>query len=277
MFNRSSTKLSYLLLCSLPLLLVVGLCYGLSTQPLTPAKLGDYSHYQCATGASHTGQTFRVLTVTVVNSIDLANRLCASSEMRAHYDSVDIAWHTRGFITAQDVVEQHYDLFLYRSYQLAGLVSDFERYYRPVMVSQPYSVYWLSRTETPELTQAYFANKRIGLLSDFYSQSFYLLPSSSLRSANIRLDESQKKLYHDLDALFYAFKTGEVDLITSPDLSLFADKTGPLFKLEIAEQAPPFSWFLRREKAASGLSCAVYQSLAASIDWMRGSADPECN
>ena len=279
MFNRRPSQLIYYLLCTLPLCLAVGLSYGLSRQQLAPAIASDYSNYQCTTGASHAGQTFRILTLTVMDSVELANRLCASPEVQARYERVEIVWHTRGFITARDIVEQNYDLFLNRPYLVAGLVPDYERYYRPIITSAPYSVYWISRTSKPALTQTYFADKRVGMLDDFYSQSFYLLPSSSLRSANIHLNDAQKILFHDLSALYSAFEAGAVDLITSPDLGAFSNKINPLFNLEIAEQAPPISWFIRRDAGASSLLCAVQEVLSNSISWMRAARsdiEPEC-
>ena len=268
MFIRRPTKLLYYLLCALPLCLAVGICYALSSQPLAPAMASDYSNYQCTTGANHSGKTFRILTLTVMDAVAVANSLCESPEVQAHFDSVDIIWHTRGFITAQDIVEQKYDLFLNRPYLVAGLVPDYERYYRPLMTSNPYSVYWLSKVSKPELTQAYFADKSVGLMDDFYSQSFFLLPSGSLREANIQLKDEQKKLFHDLSSLYSAFEAGEVDVITSPDLGAFSDKISPLYNLAIAEQAPPISWFIRREPASEALHCAVHGVLSRTIKWM---------
>ncbi len=269
MFNRRPSKLVYCLLCMLPLCFAVSLSYALSRQQLAPAVTSDYSNYQCTTGTHHTDKAFRILTLTVMDSVALANRLCAAPEVQADYARVEIIWHTRGFISARDIVEQHYDLFLNRPYLVAGLVPDYERYYRPLLTSAPYSVYWLARTSKPELTQAYFADKRVGLLDDFYSQSFFLLPSGSLRAANIQLHDDQKILFHDLSSLYSAFEAGAIDVITSPDLGAFSDKIDPLYNLEIAEQAPPISWFIRREAGSSKLHCAVQKILSNSINWMR--------
>ena len=268
MLNHHPTKLLYLLLCALPLCLAVSISYGVSRQQLAPAMASDYSNYQCTTG-SNRPETFRILTLTVMDSVELANRLCAAPDMQAHYGQVEIVWHTRGFITARDIVEQHYDLFLNRPYLVAGLVPDYERYYRPIITSAPYSVYWLSRTSKPELTPAYFADKRVGLLDDFYSQSFFLLPSGSLRSANIQLNDAQKVLFHDLNSLYSAFETGDVDLITSPDIGSFGNRIDPLYNLAIEEQAPPISWFIRRDAGSSALHCTVQNIISNTINWMR--------
>lgn len=268
MFNHRPTKLLYLLLCALPLCIAVSIGYGVSRQQLAPAMASDYSNYQCTTG-SNRPETFRILTLTVMDSVELANRLCAAPAMQTHYGQVEIVWHTRGFITARDIVEQDYDLFLNRPYLVAGLVPDYERYYRPIITSAPYSVYWLSRTSKPELTPTYFANKRVGLLDDFYSQSFFLLPSGSLRSANIHLNDAQKVLFHDLNSLYSAFEAGEVDLITSPDIGSFDNRIDPLYNLAIEEQAPPISWFIRRDAGSSQLHCTVQNIISNTINWMR--------
>ena len=269
MFNRRPTTLFYYLLCALPLCLAVSLSYALSRQTLAPAVASDYSNYECTTGAAQGGRVFRVLTLTVMDSVELANKLCAAPDVQAHFSGVEIVWHTRGFISARDIVEQRYDLFLNRPYLVAGLVPDYERYYRPLLTSSPYSVYWISRTSKPELTQAYFADKRVGLLDDFYSQSFFLLPSGALSAANIQLKDEQKILFHDLSSLYTAFEKGAVDVITSPDLGAFSDKINPLFNLEIAEQAPPISWFIRREAGSTELHCAVQEILSSTVNWMR--------
>ena len=268
MFSRRPPKLLFYLLCMLPLCLAVSISYGLSRQQLVPEITSDYSNYRCSTGTHHPA-TFRVLTLTVMDSVELANRLCATPQVQAQYGMVEIVWHTRGFITARDIVEQNYDLFLNRPYLVAGLVPDYERYYRPIITSAPYSVYWISRTSKPELTQAYFAGKRVGLLDDFYSQSFFLLPSGSLRAANIQLNDDQKHLYHDLSSLYNAFENGAVDLITSPDLGAFSSKIDPLYNLAIEEQAPPISWFIRRDAGTGELHCAVQGVISNTINWMR--------
>ncbi len=276
MFSRPPTKLIYCLLCAVPVCLALGMSYALSRQPLVPTTTSDYSNYQCTTGASHSkgsashsGNSFRVLSLTVMDAVELANSLCASPEVQAHYAQVDIFWHTRGFITARDIIEQSYDLFLNRPYLVAGLVPDYTRYYHPIITSTPYSVYWLSKTSKPELTQTYFAGKRVGLLDDFYSQSFFLLPSGALRAANIHLADGQKKLFHDLGSLYTAFEAGDVDVITSPDLGEFSERISPLYSLEIAEQAPPISWFIRHDAGSTELRCAVQKILSTSINWMR--------
>lgn len=241
------------------LLSATGASYWLSTQRVDSFKLSDYTSYSCPTNSRVTSRSLRILSLSSIKAIEMANAFCAQPQIRKHYSEVVISWRPRGYLTAQDIVEQKYDLFLNRSYLMLGLVPDFYSYYTALYDTPGYAVYWVSKTSQPELTPAYFADKSVGFLEDFYSQSFFLLPSNSLMDADITLREEQKKFYPNLKALYQAFTAGEVDLITAPDIqSLGIDQP---FHLKIARDAPSVTWFIKKSDVSTEIGCAMMDAL----------------
>jgi hypothetical protein len=218
-----------------------------SRQPLATPAFADYASYECRTisnSSENSGPTFRALTASSQKAVELADALCAAPTIGNHYARVVVEWRPRGYLSARHVVEQQYELFLDRRYHILGLVPDFRQYYSPLLDLPSYPVYWVSRTSTPELTQNYFANKTVGLLTDFYSQSFYLLPMKSLQEAGLNLEESQMRFYSDISTLYSAFADGEVDLITSPDIKSWRVDSDKAHRLLIDDAATPHTWFI---------------------------------
>lgn len=233
----------------------------LARQPVQPLHLNDYTSYQCTASGRADQPVLQVLSLSSFKALDLANRLCAMSDVRDAFQAVAISWRKRGTLTAQDIIEQHYDLFLNRRYLVHGLVPEFERFYATLYDTPAYDVYWVAKNSQPELTREWFSDKTLGLSEDFYSQSLYLLPSSALLQAGIHLREEQKRFYRDISTLHNALQTGEVDVITTPDIGHWMSTLKPAYSLKLPVTAPAASWFIAKNERLKGLHCHLEQAL----------------
>ncbi len=244
------------------ILFIAFVSVSLVRQPLAPISLGDYASEFCETqSAAQNDATFQVLSLTSSYAQLFAQTLCDSPLVAQHFGSVKVTWRPRGFLTAQHIIEQDYHLIWNRDYLVHGLVPEFDDFYSAVAETVSYPVFWVGKKERPQLTQTYFANKRVGLLDDSYSQSFFQLPQQTLREAGIVLNDDQRRLYPSLQALYTAFNSGEVDIITSPGLQLWGLDANDAHTLALPHHSPPVTWYLSRPMADSPLLCEVVRAL----------------
>lgn len=238
----------------------IGGSLATSRVSLAEVQFADYASYQCAAGNAQL-PVLRVLTLSSFKAVDLAEALCEQNKVRARFSKVTVSWRKRGSLTAQDIVDQHYDLFLNRRYLVRGLVPELQQYYTVLFDTPTYDVYWVAKHSQPALTAEYFADKVVGLSEDFYSQSFFLLPSNELVKAGIHLRDEQKRFYPDVAALYNALQTGEVDVITNPDIGHWMAALEPTFRLKISEQAPSATWFIKKSTPLTDMHCELTQAL----------------
>ncbi|KJS09326.1 MAG: hypothetical protein VR73_02460 [Gammaproteobacteria bacterium BRH_c0] len=254
-----SNRVIYVVLLSLVICLVLTASCWLARQPFvtlndTDIQLGDYSHYRCQTGRD-SGPVFRMLTLTSTEAMAMADRLCRAPTISRVFSAVEISWRPRGFLTARLIVDEAYDYFWNREHLVQGMVPDFHNYYRPLLDTPVYALYWLSLHSQPQLSREYFADKTVGFLQDAHSQTFFLQPFNALKEAGITLRESQKRFYPDINALYQAFASGAVDLISAtPGI---ADELGitEYYSLLLADDVPSGRWFLRQRWFGSGVEC----------------------
>lgn len=238
---------------SILLVLVIAGASGRQTVVLPP--LEGVTSYQCATGGDGSG-VFRVLTLTFDGASDLAEGLCASPGVASAFSRVLVTWRSRDHLQASHIVNEEYDYFWSREHLLLGLVPDVQRYYRPLLQTPGYSIYWLSRVGPVLLETAFFADKRVGLLEDSHSQTFYVQPFLALKQAGIELLPDQKRFFPDVTLLRRALDEGLVDVI--PAAALPGGPAGERFSRTL--MVPGMSsgeWYLRTRYFDGGLECAL--------------------
>lgn len=216
----------------------------LAMQSRVEVSLGDYSRYQCLTGRA-SGPEFRVLTLTSVDAMAMADRLCASPAFSSRFSAISISWRPRQFLSAQHIVDESFDFFWNRQHLVEGMVPEANNYYRPLLHTPSYALYWISHDQDLRLQGTYFADKTVGLLQDTRSQTFFLQPFKALKSAGIELRDEQKRFYPDMEALFQGFASGEVDVITGIPRLMDRYGVNSYHSLLLAEQVPSGSWFVR--------------------------------
>lgn len=225
-------------------------------------RLGDYDEYRCGTGSISTAAgTLSILTATSSNAKALADKLCAAPTISHHYDAVRISWKPRALLTAQQLLEEEYDLIWSREHYLLGLVPDLAAYYDTLMRYENYSVYWVSKESTPILSAAYFSDKKVGLLKDERSHTHYQLPLRSMKAAGLNARAENVQHYDDIAALYSDFASGELDLISAGKM-FDTQITQPLQHTLIDDHATAATFFVRRAITDDKILCALTSALA---------------
>ncbi|WP_148864510.1 hypothetical protein [Marinobacter fonticola] len=276
------SKSIHTVLVVLVLLAALVTVVALSWTRIETLPLGPLFTYRCNTLTEQAGgDTFRVLTTTNYYAQALADQLCRSPGLAVRFEAVEISWQPRGQLTTRELTDQHFDLLWNRERVLKGLLANYEAYYATLQQTPDYSVYWLSNRDKPELSQAYFEGKRIGLLQDSQSQSSFQLPMGQLKAADIRLQDRQLHFFTDRVALYRAFSQGEIDVISG--LKWVGEReVPPEQRLVIAENRPTGAWFVSRQVLDAGLRCELAESMTvlkplyAHIDPAFETRFPEC-
>lgn len=224
-------------------------------------KLAHFAQYQCQTNASSAAKSkLSILTFTNYFAQEWADDLCRNSLLSEHFSQVLVSWQPRGELTAQDLIEQKFDLLWSRDYVLAGLLPDYADFYRVHSQPPAYSIYWLSQHDKPILSQAYFANKQVGLLRDQHSKSGYQLPLAQLKQAGIELSAEQLIYFEDRRRLQQAFLQQDIDLMPGMRWQNEGQSVTKNHRLLIAANQTSGAWYIRNNMT-SDVSCEIEQSM----------------
>lgn len=250
----------YLILAALAALPVLA-TLALSRQSFSDIALQDYLSYRCDIPDSGAEGPFRVLTLTSSYAIALADRLCSSASIKARYSRVEISWHPRSYLQPQDILENRFELIWNRRHVVEGLVPEVYQYYQPIMDSPRYTLFWASQQSRVEMSNAYFADKVVGLSQDQQSQTYYLQPMNALKRAAIALDSQQIRYFSSIAALYDAFEQGRVDIISSTrNPALIPDQRSVVFT-PLADDVPSGTWLLRQSLIDSPAGCDIVTAL----------------
>lgn len=244
------TWLGYWLILAFAVTSSIGAMGWVASHNNVTVNLGDYFHYRCDTQASVSEQTmtkprFRFLTISSLYADKIAQQLCQSDLIGQYYSGVTISWKPRWLLSPTDILNENYDLIWSRENALHGLVPNFSDYYNLLVEFDNYQVSWFSKGATPQMTQAYFSDKRVGILRDTLSQTHHLLPLVSLKKANIQLDDAQLIQFDDASSLYQAFVNGSVDLMTGGEW-LRREVDAPLNALFISDKVRAAALYLRK-------------------------------
>ena len=186
----------------------------ITSPSVSPLQLSGYDTYHCVSG-NEGEQTLRVLVPSSAGARELADRLCRAPQLRSVLSGVDITWQTRDFLQTAHILNQSYDIIFNRPNVINGVSPDFALFYRQLDEGETYNLYWLSREEPVNLTTEFFRTKKVGLLQDAMSRSFHQLPLTRIRQVIAEPDAIKLRYYPDLNTLYAAFSSGEVDIIPS--------------------------------------------------------------
>jgi hypothetical protein len=255
------SRLFYALLVCVLIALVLGWAM-LSWVHLKPPALGSYDHYGCEFVAGAPDKpVFRVMTPVAYFAPELADALCAQAILGAEFSRVDISWPARNSLQTNQLLDAHYQLIWNRAEVLSGLARDYQSIYAEIVRLPRYSVFLIGRQEQPQLTQTYFANKRLGLLSDQQSYSGYQLAMAALARAGISLTAEQLRLYPDRLSQYQALLRGDVDVISGLPYNERGEPIPPESLLLIADKVSSGGWFLHRHLQSNAMRCAVIKAL----------------
>ncbi|GAB3270134.1 hypothetical protein GCM10027297_01270 [Parahaliea aestuarii] len=249
--------------------LLIALCAAaastlLSLPRLAPLPLSDYQSFACSTPDPAGKPTLQLLSLTDAYAEDLASLSCQGRTVAERFAGAEIRWRPRSFLSARDILEGRYDLFWNRRHLVEGMVPEFFEYYQALLQTPNYPLYWLSNGAAPAMSQQYLEGRVVGLLADTTSQTYYQRPMNALNRAGLQLGRDQLRLFPDPQALYRAFATGEVDLISSP---LFVvDGFGLPYEhhLLIDNNVPSGTWYVRKSLVGSGVDCDLLAALEAT-------------
>ncbi|MCV6626373.1 MAG: hypothetical protein OIF38_09760 [Cellvibrionaceae bacterium] len=267
----------------LGLLLAVLVSYA-SYRPLALPALQlqlNLSSYRCTTGSSAQGPDFKIFTLSYHGATELADLLCASPALYSGYPGVTVVWGSRAQLKARDLIEQRYDLLLFRAAQARGMVSSFSANYEALLSYAGYPVHWYSYRQQPRAEASYFSRQRIGLVDMPQSYSRFILPLEYLKSLGLNPSQLSITFYPSQPLLAAAFGRGEVDLVSGPELLFSAAALGgdrrPLYSLPNNLRAAADAWHIRRQLPAP-LRCtlgnaivrapSIYSSRQLSGAWL---------
>jgi hypothetical protein len=229
-------------------------------------ELGHYYQHFCDIPDSNVpaaqpsnNKRLRLLLVTPAMASDIATLLCERASVREQFSGVEVSWRPRMELSANDLVNESYDVIWNREHFLTGLLPDLHDYYDTLLHYDNYAVFWLSLQNTPVMTAEYFRGKRIGLLSDVSSHTHHLLPLRSLKAVNAHQGDFDPVFFDDTSALYDSFYRGEIDLMTG-GLS-FAAEDQPVYRTLLDNSATAATFFIRKELQQPQLRCDIIDAL----------------
>lgn len=239
--------------------------FTLSRQTSSVVELGHYYQHGCDIRDSEKSDTgisvlsqLRLLLVSPAMADEIASLLCNRASVIEQFSGVEVSWRPRMELSANDLVNEHYDVIWNREHFLTGLLPDLHLYYDTLLQYDNYAVYWLSLQSKPVLTAEYFRGKRIGLLSDVSSHTHHLLALRSLRTINSPQSDIVPVFFEDTSDLYNSFFRGDIDLITG-GLGPLADQ--PVYKTLLDDSATAATFFIRKQLHQPDLRCDIVDAL----------------
>jgi len=239
--------------------------FAVSRQTSSAVELGHYYQHVCDVPGSEQTVTnldyrgrLRLLLVSPAMADEIASLLCGRASVIEQFSGVEVSWRPRMELSANDLVNEHYDVIWNREHFLTGLLPDLHLYYDTLLQYDNYSVYWLSLQSTPVLTAEYFRGKRIGLLSDVSSHTHHLLALRSLRTINTPQSDFVPVFFENASDLYSSFYRGDIDLITG---GLAFQAGQPVYKTLLDDSATAATFFIRKQLHQQALRCDIVDAL----------------
>lgn len=177
-------------------------------------QLSPYVSESCQLGSAQSSVSLNILGAAVVLQ-PILPALCQYPPLASVAEQITINWPDVKTLTANDLIEGHYQLIWSRPELLKAVLHNFDHYYQPLWLYPDYPVYWISAQPITALNREFLLSQHIGLLSDQSSYSGYQLPLASLQKAGLSLSEVRHSFYADRSSLALAAAKGEISLYPS--------------------------------------------------------------
>jgi hypothetical protein len=260
---KSSSSFDYYLIHALAVVAVSGaIAYlSLTDNRLTAAPTVRYNTYLC-TVPGEGGGSLRILAYMETQAVRLVDALCSDPVVRALYSEVHATWRRNNISDSQILFDQQFDLLAAKPEMIEREDVPIFDSYVPIARYADNTSRFVSIRSTPELTQAYFDEKRLGLVDSSQSISGHVVPRQRLHNAGI--DESGFAIlyFHGHAALYRALIQGEVDVIGS---GIQLPAGGPKhYVLPIQGGLPGPRWYLHPRHIDTPLHCRISSALRES-------------
>ena len=221
-------------------------------------KLTDYS---CEVVGSLSNDRFVILVSSWDWGKNLSNTLCNNESFSKQFGEVYAHW---GY-THNDFFKSLYsgdaDLAFIRPQQMDTFNIQDTYGYIKIAEYRSYKSFFISRKEMPKLSQSYFLNKRIGLLSKKTSRSGFILPLQKLKELGVDIDELDIIYASSHYQLRELIKKGDVDIIASywgeDDTSWSEEK----YAVNISPDTSGSAWYIKSDKKNQPLNCILMDTL----------------
>ena len=268
---RSPAAYCSLYFLAFVLVILLGLALAPQGIELNQLPMRAYNTYECVVGgqkgiAGETlegARTFRIMDVFHLGASSVADSLCGNSEFAEAYDRVVVAWVNRDQIDLRQLFQKHYDLLIAKPQTMERTDMPGISGYMPIAHYANYSGLLIAFESQPEMSNAYFQGKKLGLLDDPNSLSGYQIPNSALKRANIDFSLFDIAYYKSHLELYSALHRGEVDLIASFRWSEFDGSSEPSAEkvLRLQSELPGPRWYLHPERVDTVSHCVVQEAL----------------
>ena len=228
-------------------------------------KERSYNSYRCNTSGNHQllegHNELRILDTFILNSNELVDYLCVDDDIARRYSEVSVFWQHRDKIDLRELLNLEIDFFLAKPELLQRIELVEKSGYIAVASYPSYTSGFISVYDKPELVEAYFRDKRLGLIDDPSSLSGYQIPKAILHKEKIDDKLLNVVLYKSHDQLYEALFSGEVDVIAS----FVPDEKDPVYSkvkiLPLQEQLLGPKWYLHPALLDTSIHCGIVEGL----------------
>lgn len=261
---ESSSRFDFYLIHALAAVVVSGAIAYLSVTDsrVTSVPTVRYNTYLCTVPGEGVGGSLQVLAYIETQAIRLVDALCRDPVVRALYSEVHATWRRHDINDSKILFDQQFDLLAAKPETIEREDVSIVDSYVPIARYGDNTSRFVSITSKPELTQAYFDKKRLGLVESPQSVSGHVVPRQRLHNTGI--DESRFTVlyFHGHGDLYRALVQGEVDVIGS---GLQLPARGPRhYVLPIQGGLPGPRWYLHPRHLDTPLHCSVSNALLES-------------
>jgi hypothetical protein len=229
---------------------------------LTSVPTVRYNTYLCSVPGEGVGGSLQILAYIESQAVRLVDALCRDPVVGALYSEVHATWRRDDINDSRILFDQQFDLLAAKPETIEREDLSIVDGYVPVARYGDNTSGFVSITSTPELTQAYFAERRLGLVDSPQSISGHVVPRQRLH--NVGIDESGFEIlyFHGHGELYRALLRGEVDVIGTGIQLPAAGRQH--YVLPIQDGLPGPRWYLHPRHLDTPLHCSVSSALRES-------------
>lgn len=228
-----------------------------------------FSQIRCSVGDTQGNASFRIYIPTDWNAQQLADDFCHTLLKNSQYSHVVVSWKPRQQLSADEMLDQQYELIMTRHREFNGLVPDYLTLYREIVSYPKYPVFLYGQMTIAALSSSVFYKRTIGLLRDNKSQSGHLIPLITLKQHGVTVEQDHIRWFSNREQMLRAFEQQYVDFIPGlgiePQLSAWPENKRVLLKT-----MPSLGSFFIANNVDPSLSCRVQsyflQELTSSLE-----------
>ncbi len=248
---------------SMAILLILGglLCWLLANKlthhkAITLEPVLEYSQ-RCETAAVDNVNTLKVHVPVRSIAMSVLSPICQDPVVARQYGAVTVFWGSQLAEQIEFLSKGIADVILSKENIMSALMAESTQNFMPVLGYPSYSAFFISNTEKPKLTKAYFLDKRIGLVDYPTSRSGHILPKSVFKSLDLDIDALDIKYFSSHRVLRDQLAQGKVDIISTYWSDLDEQRFSKNYITPIASNVVGSKWYLKMSDQNVDLACSL--------------------